>query len=251
MNTVWDDGKWYGDVFYRRATGELGEMESSKAAAENVKRLLRSGESILDVGCGAGHYLVSLRKQLDVNFEYTGIDQTQEYIDYARRAFSDSADAKCPTPRFLVGDVFDLDAAGVSGDVVMCNNVLLHLPSVAVPLRQLWAATKRHLIIRTLVGNCSFRIKQIVTPEQYGNDGEPLHYHYFNIYAEKYLSSLIAGLDRVESFRFAPDLDWHPANLDSHKYGSHAFDATTVVNGMQVNNYIIQPWQFITIHREL
>ncbi len=49
-------GKPYGDLFFDRATGKLPEMESSKAAAARIAALAKSGDSLLDVGCGAGHY---------------------------------------------------------------------------------------------------------------------------------------------------------------------------------------------------
>src|SRR2546425_11723761 len=54
---VWDQRPEYGDLLRRRATGELPEMESAVAAADQVAKLLRSGGHILDVGAGAGHYL--------------------------------------------------------------------------------------------------------------------------------------------------------------------------------------------------
>ena len=56
-------GKPYGDLFFDRATGKLPEMESSKAAAARITALAKSGDSLLDVGCGAGHYYRSIRSR--------------------------------------------------------------------------------------------------------------------------------------------------------------------------------------------
>ena len=54
-------------------------MESAKATARKLKEVIRPDESILDVGCGVGHYLPSLKRLLDVPFRYTGIDSTECY----------------------------------------------------------------------------------------------------------------------------------------------------------------------------
>ena len=43
-------GKAYGDLFFKRATGALPEMESSKAAAKRLADMLRPGDRILDAG---------------------------------------------------------------------------------------------------------------------------------------------------------------------------------------------------------
>ena len=49
---VWDRETEYGRLLYQRATGELPEMESSKAMARQVKTFVSPGDRILDVGCG-------------------------------------------------------------------------------------------------------------------------------------------------------------------------------------------------------
>ena len=82
---IWDNDKQYGDLFYKRAIGELPEMESSKALAKLASTFICENDKILDVGCGAGHYLRSLDKHIDVNFSYVGIDQTEYYIEKAKR----------------------------------------------------------------------------------------------------------------------------------------------------------------------
>src|SRR5689334_220306 len=69
---VWSKDDHYGEVLYKRAIGEFPEMESSKALAKTVKGIFHPGESLLDVGCGAGHYLRSLRREIGPDILYTG-----------------------------------------------------------------------------------------------------------------------------------------------------------------------------------
>jgi len=61
---IWDDRDEYGKSFYLRSIGEKGEMESSKATAKIVKSLIQDNNKVLDIGCGGGHYLVSLDKTI-------------------------------------------------------------------------------------------------------------------------------------------------------------------------------------------
>jgi cyclopropane fatty-acyl-phospholipid synthase-like methyltransferase len=73
-------GRRYGQLLYRRAVGELPEMESSKAIAKRVARELIHGDKLLDVGCGAGHYLKSLRNIVPYLFKYVGVDASADYL---------------------------------------------------------------------------------------------------------------------------------------------------------------------------
>ena len=99
---IWDQNQEYGEILFKRAIGDLPEMESAKAIAGMVKELIRPNDLILDVGCGAGHYLRSLRQEItDVPFQYMGIDATASSIKLARKAWSGDHRAK-----FEVGDVF-------------------------------------------------------------------------------------------------------------------------------------------------
>src|SRR5438034_10610616 len=97
----WDEEKHYGDLFYKRATGQSPEMESSKAAARLVKEFYKTGDTLLDAGCGAGHYLRSLRGIVDEDIKYSGIDPTAYYIEMAEKAWHGSAD-------FNVGSILDI-----------------------------------------------------------------------------------------------------------------------------------------------
>lgn len=239
-------GQDYGEVFYKRATGDLPEMESSKAAAMRIVRDFRDGETLLDVGCGAGHYLRSLRNVASQTIRYTGVDATPAYVALAHKAF-----ASDPNATFVQGDIFALAYPDRNFDVVMCNNVLLHLPGIAKPLSELLRVARRRVLIRTLVGRKSYIIRD-VAPQPDGNDydadGEPRQFHYLNIYAEAYIRRLLGNERRVSSISFDLDRDFAASAVaDTADHLEDAWDATRVIAGMQVSGAIILPWTFIDI----
>jgi ubiquinone/menaquinone biosynthesis C-methylase UbiE len=98
----WGD-KRYADILYRRTRGELPEIESSKAVARRIKAIWASGDTIRDVGCGAGHYLVSLRRELGARLDYCGVDHLRHHIELARKAFENA-----PYARFELADLYKL-----------------------------------------------------------------------------------------------------------------------------------------------
>jgi len=246
---IWDGNKAYGKVFYERATGKLPEMESSKAVARHVAQLAKKNDLILDAGCGGGHYLVSLDRTLKIPFRYYGIDATANYIKLARTAFAKKINNNPLRMlyEFKVADIFDIDLADGFADIVMCNNVLLHLPSIEKPIKELWRVAKKYLVIRTLIGKVSFRIP----PEKYTKDGEPCNFHYFNIYSQEYIQELVDKLPGVKSHRLFEDTDFNPSNIGASNYKNRKrpHNLTTIINGMQVNNYVILPMKFLIIEK--
>ncbi|MEI8229663.1 MAG: class I SAM-dependent methyltransferase [Candidatus Peregrinibacteria bacterium] len=252
---IWDDMQSYGEVLYKRATGEAPEMESSKAAARRLKKIVKQGNTILDVGCGAGHYLRSLRNAISVPFFYTGIDATQFYVELAGKAFSND-----PNASFRRGDIEALPVENQSFDIVLCMNVLLHLPRILPAIRELWRATERTLLIRTMVGEKSFRIKQVREWEKevtgaedplFDADGEPLRFHYFNIYSERYVRWICSTLPDVANCSIEQDRDFNPKALTTAHWPDKTkpADLTKILGGQQVNGSIIEPWAFIRIDR--
>jgi ubiquinone/menaquinone biosynthesis C-methylase UbiE len=244
---VWGAESSYGDTLYKRAVGELPEMESSKKMAKEIRPVLRAGEHLLDVGCGAGHYLRSLRREIGQDFRYTGTDATAYYIELARSAFAQDSGAS-----FSVGDIFNLPFKDMDFDVVMSNNVLLHLPSVVRPLRELVRVAKRVVFVRMLIGERSFRIQDVHAKEpEFDEAGEPVEFHYYNIYSEAYIGSLLRKMERVKSWSIRPDFDFDKAKIEeSVKDHRGAPDASRVLGDFQVNGYILQPWAVLQITLE-
>jgi ubiquinone/menaquinone biosynthesis C-methylase UbiE len=244
---IWDADKRYGDTFYRRATGELPEMESSKKLANELKRVVRDGDNVLDVGCGGGHYLRSLRREIGDNFSYTGVDPTEYYIVRAREAFAHDTKVN-----FLVQDIFSLNVPNRSHEVVMCNNVLLHLPSIKVPLEQLVRVARRSVFIRFLVGDRSFRIQDVHPGDrEFDDNGEPIAFHYYNIYSTAYVTMLLAAMPRVKDFSITFDRNFDKEKImDSVQHNNNPVDATTILGEHQVNGYILQPWSIVELTLE-
>lgn len=247
---LWDssaDGDEYGRVFYARATGALPEMESAKAAARRVRARIRAGDSVLDVACGAGHYLRTLRSQVDVDFSYTGLDGSPRYMALAKQAF-----AADPAASFTAGDAFRLPFPARSFDVVMCNNVLLHLPSIEKPIAELVRVARRFVLVRTLVGDRSFRVQDVQgADDEFDDVGEPRSFHWYNIYSRSYVQRVFRASSRVAAVAIEEDRDFDPARIAANTDEQpRATDATSLLEGWQVNGYLLLPWSFVEVELE-
>lgn len=242
---VWDADPGYGDVLYRRALGALPEMESARAVAQLLKDQVRCDDCLLDVGCGAGHYLRSLRQAIRTPFSYTGVDATVPYIALARQAWHREA-----ATRFVAADADSLPFAHGAFDLVMACNLLLHLPSIERPLQELVRVSRRHVVVRTLVGERSFRIQEVRRPDgqdEFDTAGEPRSFNYYNIYAQTYIEKLLNHMPRVTGYRILQDTWVDTARLAADLSCQPRHNATRLIDGWQVNGYILQPWHFVCI----
>jgi ubiquinone/menaquinone biosynthesis C-methylase UbiE len=94
---------------------------------------LSSGDRLLDVGCGPGTITMDLA-EIVAPGHVIGLDRSPEVIDRAREA----ADAReLANLSFEVGDVYNLDFADSSFDVVYAHQVLQHLSDPVRALREM------------------------------------------------------------------------------------------------------------------
>lgn len=240
----WDEDEEYGKVFYERATGGLPEMESSQAVAKLLAQRIGEGEVLLDVGCGAGHYLRSLRRLLPARFEYIGVDGAPLYARLGSEAFAADGAA-----RFLAGNAFALPLADGAVDVAMCNNVFLHLPSIAQPLRELCRVARRAVVVRTLVGERSFRIQEVRgAGDEFDDDATPRAFNWYNIYSAAYVDHLARSIDGVRDVRITADRDFDPERINASAAAlPGSSNVTTMYGEWQINGYVLQPWSFVEI----
>jgi ubiquinone/menaquinone biosynthesis C-methylase UbiE len=95
-------------------------------------------ERILDAGCGEG-FVVSYLLQGNHGLTITGIDCSLEAIEMARQMV--------PGVLFDVGDLREMPYGDDSFDLVMCLEVLEHLPDPPRGLRELRRVTSAHCLV--------------------------------------------------------------------------------------------------------
>jgi ubiquinone/menaquinone biosynthesis C-methylase UbiE len=84
------------------------------------------GLRLLDLGCGTGHHMAQLRRR---GFEVVGVDASKEMLEYAR--------ANNPGAAVLEADVEQLPLPGRGFDIVLCIEVLRHLPQSQHCIREM------------------------------------------------------------------------------------------------------------------
>lgn len=248
----WDKEKEYGELLFKRATGLSEEMNSSKAVAKLIKTYYRPGMKVLDVGCGAGHYLVSLRNIVDRNIDYTGVDPTAHYLNLARKAFGDTA-------AFHEGSIFDLPFADNSFDIVICNHVILHMPpeSIERAFSELIRVSKHYTVTRTVFGERNYIIREILNENdirpgkdhrviEYSNfDLSQQNFRYFNMYTADFIQQMILVNNKVK-LEIRDDRDY--TTFDNSKE-ININTATKTIGEMQVSGNLILDYKFIITNK--
>lgn len=241
------------EVHFKRAVGELPEMECAKAIAKMTGQRIQPGDTVLDVGCGAGHYLRSFKSSLPVAFKYVGIEYYPMFLDRAQQAWKNDSSAS-----FRQGSIFDMPVSDGEFEIVVCSNLIMHLPSIVKPLGELIRASRRIVIIRTMIGERSFRIQEVynnnwwpytdVLPgDEFSDDGEPAAYSYENIYSADYFSSVIYRHAPTARIEYVEDDQFSPKNIQRSAETEGLINATRIVDGKQVFGYVILPYMFVIV----
>jgi ubiquinone/menaquinone biosynthesis C-methylase UbiE len=246
---IWDRRKDYGELLYNRAIGKLDEMESAKAVCEILRPIYNPGMSLADVGCGAGHYLRSLLARLDADIDYTGIDATEYYIELAQKAFPDQQN-------FIKGDIYKIPFDGSTFDIVMSNNLILHLPPPPLaPFRELIRISRKYVVIRTVFGKRNYIVKEIREQEELTSgavepqdrlEGEYFdNFNYFNMYTDDYVRYVLKSIDDDLQVDIFEDTSWQSFDNTQCETGT----ATKVVADMQVSGNLLLNWKFIVVSK--
>jgi ubiquinone/menaquinone biosynthesis C-methylase UbiE len=242
-------------VYYNRAIGKSPEMEVSKALARLVGKILRKDQKILDVGCACGHYYRSLKNEIKVNFFYTGVDPYKIFLDKAKLAWKHDLNVN-----FKKGNIFDLPIKNNQFDITICNNVLLHLPSIEKPLRELIRVTNKTIILRTVVYDYSYKIQLVYNSKwwkgtkvkpvnEFDKLGNPNSFSYFNIHSFDYLKELINKIDSKLTVNFIKDNFFSKKNILTSVKKEKRPLATRIINNEQFSGCLMQPHYFVIINK--
>jgi ubiquinone/menaquinone biosynthesis C-methylase UbiE len=253
-NREWDKRRDYAETMLGRANGALPEMECSKALASMLVPEVAAGDRVADIGCGAGHYLRSLRERIRVDFGYTGVEPIRLFLSAARVAWRHDQRV-----RLVQGSIFTLPFRDRCFDIVLCSNVLQNLPSIEGALGEILRVARRLAIIRALVGSESFRIQEVYSQEnwpfsdirpgeEFDEEGEPRSFGYQNIYSKSYVDAVVRRVSPGAEVEFIEDRAFDPQAINRSAESEGLPVTTRALNGFQVfGNYILQPWAFIVV----
>lgn len=177
---IWEHSAALRDLYRARARDEAEEMTCAAQAAELLAPLLQPGDSLLDVGCGSGHFYHSLcRRGLTV--DYHGIDAAPSLIAIGREELPAFG---LPAARLRVLRLEDLDGAV---DHVLCMNVLSNLDGFYRPLDRLLSMARQSVILRESITEGA---RTAYVRDRFLDPGVTLHVH-VNAYDRNELTRFI------------------------------------------------------------
>jgi SAM-dependent methyltransferase len=106
---------------------------TAENSAPHLLPLLQPGQSLLDVGCGPGTITLDLAARVSPG-RVLGLDSAADVVEKAEAGRRDSGVSNV---EFAVGDVYHLDLAEQSFDVVHAHQVLQHLTDPVAALREM------------------------------------------------------------------------------------------------------------------
>ncbi|PBB37495.1 class I SAM-dependent methyltransferase [Mesorhizobium sp. WSM3868] len=98
-------------------------------------------QSVLEVGCGTGLVYEKLVTILPAATQYVGVDSSVKMLEMARHNF--------PHGQFMYGDGYELVFRNQEFDIVLCFEVLGHIPQIEPFVHELLRVTKNACIFTT------------------------------------------------------------------------------------------------------
>jgi SAM-dependent methyltransferase len=145
--SIWEHSAGLAELLKCRALDVEPEMDCAAQAAEILAGLgLPPGSRLLDMGCGAGHFLHSLRRR-GIPMGYLGLDSSPVAVSAGRDAFRElSLD-----PEMIRLASMD-DLRGERADCALFMNVLSFCPDFRRPLDRAAGCGAGHILVRDNFG---------------------------------------------------------------------------------------------------
>ena len=237
----WTDRSYYHKELKERAEGLKEEMEAAKHISELIEKKASSYNQVLDVGCGTGHFILSLEKRLQKPFSYHGVDITAQHIIDANQIFSEKEEYS-----FEQGDIRDLKIKENSFDVSICSNTIPHIPNIDTAINELIRVTKNDVFIRMLVGNETLISKKALS-DDFDDKGEPTSFMYVNIYKEEYIKKMFDSKGIITIYDDVFDKEKIMEHYNRHRSIAGHNIATKIIDDKQFKGYLMLPWKVVHI----
>jgi len=248
----------------QRLLGTKPEKESSKAVVEIIEPMMDKGSTILEVGCSSGHLLRTLGKK-DKNIKYIGVDIDQYAISKGNVELGRIKLAGIQSAQLIEAEVTKLPFDSNSFEIVVSLNVLEHLNEPSRAIRELLRCAKKYLVIRTLVSDQTFIVKEVrnsghadlgythLDLPMPGNEldefGEPKVFIYQNVYSKALLSHILESEKSIKKWEIIEDVMFDQSAFDLDNSMSNLPRATKVINGKQVRGLFIDTNYWIVIEK--
>jgi len=166
---------------------------------DDVRRLLRpasAGQTLLDVGCGTGHWSAFFA---EMGYQVTGVDVSPAMIEVARAAM--------PECTFQVADAHQLPFGDDTFDVVASMATLEFLSDPAAAVREMVRCARKggHLLVGTL--------NQLAPLNQHRISKGKQPYSSAHLLSSHELRDLLAPVGRVRMVASSPQGHGHRAPL--------------------------------------
>ncbi len=137
----WDVSGIAGEIQAIWRSSEKEDAHREQLADIVCSNVSTSNPSILEVGCGTGLIYEKLASKLSVDATYIGVDSSLNMLHIARNNF--------PQGQFIYGDGYELVFRDQEFDVVICFEVLGHIPGIKPFLSELLRVTKKTCVFTT------------------------------------------------------------------------------------------------------
>jgi hypothetical protein len=171
--SIWDHSSLFLELCEGRISGELPTTDSVAQAAEILRPHHRPGDTLLDVGCAAGHARLTFEP---LGIAYAGIDSCAAAIEIGRRAL-EAGGRPADLLRTLALEDLPVDACY---DIVLCLNTLYYFPMFHQPLEIMARAARRWLVVRSSFDD---RMDIRYLPDTWLEPGSQTMRAYFSIFA--------------------------------------------------------------------
>ena len=102
---------------------------------------LEKAASVLEVGCGQGHWMSQISSIVPSKAQLIGIDQNKKWLDMARARFPGEVESGRFT--FQTGDAYCLNFPDDHFDLVTCQTLLVHLDQPQKAVREMLRVLKK------------------------------------------------------------------------------------------------------------
>lgn len=192
---IWEHSVTVRRLYAERCRQEAEEMTCHAQAARILSQYAKAGETLLDVGCGAGYFYHSVQKQ-QIGVRYEGIDASSLLVKLGQDIMPEYGLRKDALRNLRIEDMSG------EADHIMCLNVLTNLDNYHRPLERMLRMARRTVILRESLWDEPSRYQYV--RDRYLDEGIDLSV-YVNTYNAKELMDFVRSygffVERVEDER--------------------------------------------------